>query len=65
MAHEGMRARVQLDEDFPAWFNVCQGLQQGWVLSPLLFNMFFAVVIILVLQWFAEGPLIISDLVCT
>ena len=64
MFHDGMRARVQLDDgDFSAWFNVCQGLRQGYVLSPLLFNIFFAAVIIVVLQRFAEDPLIVSDLV--
>ena len=65
MFHDGMRARVQLDDgDFSAWFNVCQGLGQGYVLSPLLlFNIFFAAVIIVALQRFAEDPLIVSDLV--
>ena len=64
MFHDGMRARVQLhDGDFSAWFNVCQGLRHRCVLSPLLFNIFFAAVIIEVLQRFAEDPRIVSDLV--
>ena len=50
ISHDGMRARVQLNGgDFLAWFNVCQGLRQGYVLSPVLFNIFFAAVIIVVL----------------
>ena len=64
MFHDGMRARVQLDDgDFSAWFNVCQELRQGCVLSPLLFTFVFAAVIVVVLQRFAEDPLIVSDLV--
>ena len=64
MFHDGMRARVQLDDGyFSAWFNVCQGLRRGCVLSPLLFNIFFAAVTIVVLQRFVENPLIVSDLV--
>ena len=57
--HDCMGARVQLDGgDFLAWFNVCQGLWQ----SPLLFNIFFAAVIIVEMQRVAEDPLIVSDL---
>ena len=49
MFHDGMRARVQLDDgDISAWFDVRQGLRQGCVLLPLLFDTFFAAVIIVV-----------------
>ena len=64
MFHDGMRARVQLDDgDILAWLDVCQELRQGCVVSQLLYNIFFAAVIIVVLPRFAEDPLIVSDLV--
>ena len=44
--HDGMQARVRLDEKAcSGWFAVEQGLRQGCVLAPLLFNTFFAAVI--------------------
>ena len=37
--HDGMRARVRMDdEELSEWLEVTQGLRQGYVLSPLLFN---------------------------
>ena len=54
---EGMRARVRTDNgDHSEWFGVTQGRRQRCVLSPLLFNIFFAAVIHAVLVHFSEDP---------
>ena len=49
--HDGMGACVRNDGGrCSEWSEVAQGLRQGRVLSPLLFNMFFAAILLVTLD---------------
>ena len=64
MFHDGMRAQVQLNSgELSAWFHVCQGLRQGSVSSPLLFNILGAPLVDVIVQWLASDPVIVANLV--
>ena len=61
--HDEMRACVRPDDGVSSnWFEVEQGLRQRCVLSPLLFSVFFAVVLTVVLQRFSEDTVILVEL---
>ena len=53
--HDGMRACVRNDDGrCSEWFEVAQGLCQGCILSPLLFNVFFVAILLIALERFSK-----------
>ena len=59
-----MRSCVRPDDGVCSdWFEVEQGLRQGCVLSPLLFNIIFAPVLNVIFQRFSEDPAILAEVV--
>ena len=62
--HNDMRVCVRPNDGVCLdWFEVKQGLRQGCVLSHLMFNIFFAAVLNVVLQRFSTVPAILAELV--
>ena len=59
--HDGMRACVRSDDGrCSEWFEVAQGLRQGCVLSPLLFNVFFSAILLVALERFSKDAGILA-----
>ena len=62
--HDGMRACVRSDDGrCSEWFDAAQGLRHVWVLYPLLFNVFFAAILRVVLERFSKDAGILADLI--
>ena len=60
--HDGMRACVRPHDGVCSdWFEVEQGLRQGYMLSPLFLNMFFATMLNVLLQRFSEDMVILAE----
>ena len=61
--HDGRRACVRNDNGRSEWFEVAQGLRQECVLSPLLFNVFFAAILLVAQEGFSKDAGILADLI--
>ncbi|CAB1101371.1 unnamed protein product [Ectocarpus sp. CCAP 1310/34] len=59
-----MRARVRTDDgQYSQWFHVGQGLRQRCNLAPLLFNLWFAAMLMIAVAKFDKDPKVTADMV--
>ena len=62
--HDGVRACVRNDGGrCSEWFEMAQELRQGCVLSPLLFNVFFAAILLVAQERFSKDAGILADFI--
>ena len=62
--HDRMRACVRSDYgQCLEWVEVAQGLCQGCVHLPLIFNVLFAAILLIVLERFSKNAGILADLI--
>eukprot|EP00752_Nemacystus_decipiens_P016054 g14351.t2 len=62
--HDGMRARVRMDSGLLSdWFEELHDLRQGCNRAPLLFNLFFAAMLLVCVDEFAADTRIMEDMV--
>ena len=62
--HDGLRTCVRNDNGrYSEWFEVAQGLRQGCILSPLLLIIFFAAILLVVLERFRRDAGILADII--
>ena len=62
--HDGMRARIRTDDsECSEWFGVGQGLRQGCVPAPLLFNIFFTAVLRVAVERYSANADVVKDVV--
>ena len=62
--HDMMRACGRNDDGrCSEWFEVAQGLYQGCLLSPLLFYVFFAAILLVAQERFSKAAGILADLI--